>query len=159
MESVVSFVGSSSRPHDTLDTIQERRPACARASDAARLDNRLPARRRASIGSPSRRTSLHSQATNAFTASRASVSLLTTMKNAPRFAITSRPNGAHRIPSRRCCARCGKTPIAMGAMEERLSDLLFQSLDLAADRRLRNKQFLCRSGKAQVTRGNPETAQ
>jgi len=47
---------------------------------------------------------------------------------------------------------------AVHAMEERLSDLLFQRLDLAADRRLGDKEFLRRAGKAQVARRDTKAA-
>jgi hypothetical protein len=56
-------------------------------------------------------------------------------------------------------AGAGQLQRAVNAVEERLPDLLFQRLDLAADRRLGDKQFLRRAGEAQVARGDAEASE
>lgn len=49
-------------------------------------------------------------------------------------------------------ARVGEAQAAIDAPEERLSELVFEDLDLATDRRLRERQFVGRAGEAEMTR-------
>ena len=56
-------------------------------------------------------------------------------------------------------AGAGQLQRPVNALEERLSDLLFQRLDLAANCRLGDEQFLRRACEAQVTRGDAKAAE
>jgi hypothetical protein len=56
-------------------------------------------------------------------------------------------------------AGSGQLQRGVDPVKERLSDLLFEGLDLAADRRLRDTQFLSRVGETQMTRRGPEASE